>query len=145
MQRLQGPALHEPAPEPQEPTQEEETVLGRSVKLWFPDLRRDMTDFERTTAVQDHITATAIMRGELSRLRLEANAQLLELDEEWGSVQVGRGTKQEVADARARARPDLAQRRKLARWTVDRCTEEIERMEADYTSASRAYTIISGS
>lgn len=139
------PALHEDtAPEPAE----NDSVLARSVALRFPTLKPEgfpLTATQKCGLLMDHIGDTAIMRGELAELRLEAHAQLLSSEKEWEEIQVSDSSLAAKERGRERARPTLARQRRQARWTIDRCTEEIERMDADYNSASRAYTILSGS
>jgi hypothetical protein len=122
---------------------EEDSVLVRSVKLRFPRLR-DKSQREKIEALEDHIAETAIMRGELAELRLHANLDLKDAQLSWEELQVATSGKSQ-AEAKRRARPDLHKTIKEARWLVDRCTEEIERMDADYTSASREYTVVTGS
>lgn len=140
------PALHTdvtPEPEP-----ETDSVLARSVALRFPTLKPEglaLTGAQKCELLMDHIADTAIMRGELAELRLEAHARLLNSEKEWEEIQVSDSSLAAKERARERARPTLARFRRLARWTIDRCTEEIDRMDADYNSASRAYTILSGS
>lgn len=138
---LELPDLHEPETDSEAP---EDSVLLRSVKLRFPRLRDLIGTRGKVNALEDHIAETAIMRGELAELRLEANLDLKEAQQAWDDLAVS-GAGKSIAEAKRRARPDLHKKIKDARWLVERCSEEIERMDADYTSASREYTVVTGS
>jgi hypothetical protein len=121
------------------------SVLGQAAALRFPDLRELKTGRERVDALVEHITATAIARGDLEELRLETQVDLLTARDEWNRLVVPKGTKPAQDDARRRTNPALYERIQHARWLVERCTEGIERMGgSDYDAASRAYTLIAG-
>lgn len=124
----------------------EASVLWRSVNLHFPDLT-GVTGGERAEKLQDHILATAVMRGELARLRLEAHIQLRDAKREWDGLLHGVTAKSgaELDRRRRQERPDLYDLIEDAKWTVARASEEMERHGGtEYESASRAYTLLSG-
>lgn len=123
----------------------EGSVLWASVALRYPSFTPDTNRGDRADALGDHIGAIAVMRGALAELRLRANVDLKIAQDEWEILEVSPTGKQTVAQAKTRARPKVAQRIKDAKWTVQRATEEIERMTQDYDNASRAYTILTGS
>lgn len=129
-------------PEPESP--KEGSVLWRSVALRHPVFGEE-TRGERADALEDHICRTAAMRGELAELRLRANTDLKVAQDEWDDLKVSATGKQTLAQAKTVARPKLAQKIKDAKWLVQRASEEMERFDADYNSASRAYTILTGS
>lgn len=123
----------------------EGAALARACGLRFPDIR-DKRGRERVDALIDHITETAIIRGDLEELRLEAYVQLRDAEADLGRVPTG-ATKSRAAidESRRAARPDLAERLDTARWTVARCTEQINRMGgSEYDAASRTYTLLGG-
>lgn len=138
---LRGEPGGEPAPGP-----DDTSTLARSVALRFPDLTQIENARERTEALQDHIVATAIMRGELAELRLHAHVSLQEALKSWRKIDVRTArTGPQMDDVRRRQRPDLAERIDDAKWTIARCTEELDRHGGtEYDAASRAYTILSG-
>lgn len=123
---------------------EAEGVLARAAALRFPDLR-EKRGAEKIDALIDHINLTAILRGELEELRLEAHVRALAARERLRGVPVGVGkTKAATEELRRAAAPDVASELDGALWLVDRCTEQIARLGgSDYDAASRAYTLLS--
>jgi hypothetical protein len=144
MEALADPTL-EPEPVPVLPAVEVGVTgaLARAAALRFPNLR-ELRGRDRSEALVDHISDTAIARGELEELRMEAHVSLLEHREQWDAIPTRRGTKAERDASRTLAEPLLAGKIFRARWVVERCTEQINRLDGDYNAASRAYTIISG-
>jgi hypothetical protein len=136
---LRGEPGDRPAPEA------EPSVLQRSVELRFPDLSEIENPRERTEALQDHIVATAIMRGELAALRLAAHTQLQVALKDWHKTPTTGRTGPQREDERRRLRGDLAALIDDAKFTIARCTEEMDRLGGtDYDAASRVYTLLSG-
>lgn len=124
----------------------EASVLWRSVNLHFPDLT-DCPAAQRAEKLQDHILATAVMRGELARLRLEAHVALRDKRREWDHLLHGvTGKSKAELERRARQQnPKLYDAIEDAKWTIARATEEMDRHGGtEYESASRAYTLLSG-
>lgn len=133
------------APPAAGPDSGEGSALARAAACRFPDIR-DKRGRERIDALVDHITETAIIRGDLEELRLEAYVHLRDAEAELGAIITG-VTKSRVAvdEAKRAARPDLAGRLDAAKWTVARCTEQINRMGgSEYDAASRTYTLLGG-
>jgi hypothetical protein len=123
---------------------DEGSVLARAAALRFPNLK-NLPERDRIDALVDHITDTAIARGELEELRLEAQTSLHELRRKFNRLPSRGRTASDVDKARREMAPDLAEQLDSARWLVDRCTEAINRMGgSDYDAASRAYTLLSG-
>lgn len=139
--------LHAEEQEDSEPegSPKEDSVLLRSVQLRHPVFEANTPRGERADALEDHICRTAAMRGELAELRLRANTDLKVAQDEWDTLEVSTTGKQTVTQAKTRDRPKLAKQIKDAKWMVQRASEEMERFNADYDSASRAYTIVTGS
>jgi len=135
--------LHPPEPG-EESSGGDYPLLMRSTQLRFPSLN-ETHPREKVAALEQHICATAAMRGELAELRMEAHTRLYVALDQWDDMQVGGDTGPKREDAKRRARPALWKEIKLCRWLVERCTEEMARMDQDYQSASRAYTLIAGS
>lgn len=150
MPRLQAEGGHvlrgasgEPAPGSGEA---EGGALARASAIRFPDLS-ELQGRERVEALIDHITLTAIARGELEELRLDAYVHLRAADAELSRTPTAvTRSAAAIMEAKRAARPDLAARVDDARWTINRCTEQISRMGgSEYDAASRAYTLLSGS
>lgn len=120
-------------------------TLARAATLRFPDLG-EKHGREKVDALVDHITHTAILRGELEELRLGAYVDLRKHLAELSRVPTGvTKSRPAIEEAKRQARPDLADRIDSARWLIDRCTEQIARMGGtEYDAASRAYTLLSG-
>jgi hypothetical protein len=137
---LRGEPGDEPAPEA-----EPAGVLARSIALRFPDLSEIEDPRERTNALQDHIVATAIMRGELAALRVAAHTKLQAALKDWNKIPTTGRTGPQREDERRRLRADLAALIDDAKFTIARCTEEMDRFGGtDYDAASRVYTLLSG-
>lgn len=126
--------------------QRSSSILQRAAALRFPSLR-DLPPRDRVEALVDHIQDTAIARGELEELRLEAQANLHELRQRFNKLPAPSNRSKAGADEARRALdPVLAERIDGARWLVERCTEGIMRMGgSEYDAASRTYTLLSGS
>lgn len=122
------------------------SALARAAALRFPDLS-EKHGREKIDALTDHIMQTAIVRGDLEELRLQAHVNLRDALADLVRVPVGVSKpRAAVDDARRRAAPAVAERVDGARWLVERCTEQINRLGgSDYDAASRAYTLLSGS
>jgi hypothetical protein len=122
------------------------SVLARAAKLRFPKIRDLNGPRERIDALVDHITDTAILRGELEEVRLNAETELLLLRGRWNRIPTVRGKTQSASEAAKRdANRDLAEQIDTARWLIARCTEAIARFGgSDYDAASRAYTLLAG-
>jgi hypothetical protein len=101
---------------------------------------------ERIEALIDHVSRTAIMRGELEELRLEAHVSLREATAELARVPTGiTRNGAAIAEAKRQARPELGRRADDAQWLVQRCTEQINRMGgSEYDAASRTYSMMGG-
>ena len=121
-------------------------ALARAVAVRFPDLTGKQPR-ERVEAIIDHIAETAIVRGELEELRLEAHVDLRAAIAELTRVPTGvTRSAAAIMEAKRQARPDLAARADMARWLVERATEQINRMGGtEYDAASRTYTLLVGS
>lgn len=139
---LRGEPGVEPEPEP-DPLAG--STVGRSVRLRFPDLSQIENPRERTNQLQDHIVATAIMRGELAELRLVAHMALQAALKDWKRIPVTGRTGPARDEERRRLRVDLADKIDDAKFTIARCTEEMDRHGGtEYDAASRVYTLLSG-
>jgi hypothetical protein len=120
------------------------SVLAAAAAIRFPDIR-ELGGSERVDALVDYICETAIMRGDLEALRLEAHTTLFEAAVALAAIPAAGRTKALVADLRRASAPDLAAAVDGAKWLVDRCTEQINRLGGtDYDAASRTYTLLSG-
>lgn len=127
-----------------------DSVLATAVKLKFPTFQSDDGARKRVELLEEHIWATAAMRADLHELRLQAYTRMKLADDEMKNVpwhqylsSKDKGKEGELR-AKRQAAPDKMILIEDADWTVKRCTEEIDRMNRDYDSASRAYTLASG-
>jgi hypothetical protein len=128
--------------------EEQTSVLARATKLRLPRLPPETSRADRVDTLCDHILETAIVRGELAELRMSAHVDLLAALEEWSSASSFRASKGVKANEQLKREehPELAARIDRAKWTIARCTEEMDRLGgSDYDAASRAYTLLSGS
>lgn len=123
------------------------SALARAAKLRLPRITPE-NRAQRVDILADHILETATVRGELAQLRMEAHIDLLELRGQWaaaGSFRAGKGV-QANEQIKREENPELAARLDRAKWVIERCNEELDRLGgSDYDAASRAYTLIAGS
>lgn len=79
---------------------------------------------------------------------MSAHVDLLELRSEWataGTFRQGKGV-QANEQIKREENPELAGKLDRAKWVIERCNEELDRLGgSDYDAASRAYTLLSGS
>lgn len=138
---LRGDSGEQPAPGS---SGAENSTLARAAAVRFPDLS-DKHGRDKIDALIDHITETAIVRGDLEELRLGAHVELRAALAALARVATGvTKSRPAIDEAKRQARPDLAEQVDGARWLVDRCTEAINRMGGtEYDAASRAYTLLS--
>lgn len=104
-----------------------------------------MRGADRIEALVDHITETALARGDVEELRLEAHVQLLATTSRLNAMPAAGRNRAATDEARRAAAPDLAAEQDRSRWVIDRCKEQVNRLDADYDAASRVYTLLSGS
>lgn len=129
---------------------EPDSVLHNAVNLKFPTFQSDEGARKRVERLEEHIWATAVMRGDLHELRLQAHVEMKLAEEEmkevpWHQYLSSRDKgKEGELRAKRQAAPDKMKLIEDADWTIKRCAEEIDRMNRDYDSASRAYTLASG-
>lgn len=129
----------------EEPRELDDSVLARAAVLRFPNITEMEGGAAKVEALTDHIVATAIARGDLEELRLQAQVSLLGVRKKLARMpQTGRD-RSRTEEARRAAAPELADEHDHWKWIVDRCTEQINRLGGtDYDAASRAYTLVSG-
>lgn len=136
------PSLTPPAPDGRD-IEIDDSVLARAAGVRFPNLR-ELTPVERISALVDHIADTAILRGELEELRLNAHVKLLEVRDRLDQMPSAGRNRASIDEAKRAAAPELAREQDHGKWLVARCTEQINRLDRDYDAASRAYTLIAG-
>lgn len=128
----------------------------RARALRFPVWSRQARDGEpaptarkRIEDLEDHISLTAFYQGDLIDERTERYDELHELLGEWDAIEGWQTFRQGRTDAsvdhaKAQINPRLWKRIKALRYTIERLSEQIERMERDATKASRIYTLLTG-
>lgn len=127
------------------------TPLTVAAKLRIPKFDPDVGKAGLVDKLTDFMLESAYVRAEVAELRLAAQRSLKKDADEWRELegyQVGAGalrTKADHQEAKRKARPDLHQRIEDAKWTVERCAEAIDRLDNDAVTASRSYTLLSGS
>lgn len=128
------------------PGSEDDPVLYRSTLVQFPEYDEEQDPRAAITALNKHIWVTAAMRGELAKRRIEAHAALRTARKRWrnltGFTTKSGATKPQIEEAKRRADPRTYEEIQDQTWIIDRCTEEMERMDADYAAASRSFSII---
>lgn len=118
--------------------------------VWARTGERAASSRQRINDLEDHISLTAYYQGDLEDERIdsydELHAKLREWDavEGWQTFRQGR-TDASIDHAKAQINPKLAREIKELRYTIDRLSEQIDRMERDASKASRVYTLLTGS
>lgn len=121
------------------------SALARAASLRFPELSPLGSNLGRVNALTQYIQELAVARGDVEEERLYAHVRLRQAEELLRGVPVvGGKTKVQAAEARRASHPDAAREERGAKWLVERCTEQIDRLRADFESASRTYTLLSG-
>jgi hypothetical protein len=122
-----------------------DSALERASRLRFPVLSTQSTNSSRVNLLVLYIEELAIMRGDLEEMRLEAHVELRSAKQTLRAIPViGAKSKAAGEEHRRTVSPVAARKEDGSRWLIDRCTEQIDRMRADYESASRVYTMLSG-
>lgn len=100
--------------------------------------------------LEDHLFVIARWRCQLEEARLWMQDARRELEDQWDAIEgwqtlASGKTKQDGIDAKRTIRPDLYDGIRMAKFLIERLSEQIRRMERDeeYT-VSRGYTLISG-
>lgn len=127
-----------------------DSPLEAAAKLRIPKFDPDGGKAALVDRLMDFTLESAYVRADVFELRLAAQRQLAADAEEWRKLagyEIGQTirTQKDREEAKRRHRPDLAERIDQAKWTIERCTEAIDRLDKDAASASRAYTLLSGS
>lgn len=134
----------------QDEAPEEKPVLQRSLECRVPKFQTGDIRERRADLLSDHILNTSLMRAELAELRMGTLAQLKTAHREWRDLQgwevhkrrSGDRTKEAEFEAKRRLRPELGERIENGEWTVERCDEEMERLDKDATRCNQAWTMI---
>lgn len=137
---------------------EHSDAFQRARALRFPVWRRTpgpenaevASSRQRINDLEDHISITAYYQGELEDERVDSYDALHELLRQWDAIEGWQTFRQGRTDAsidlaKAQLNPKLAREIKELRYTLDRLTEQIDRMERDASKASRVYTLLTGS
>lgn len=127
---------------------EARTVLEQSaaMKLVVP---RDDGRQAKIDALEDYVLASAGMQADLSAARGAAQDRLAVNERAWRDVtgwepfRQGK-TDQSIDLAKRHLKPDEYEELEEDRHLIRRLSAEIERLEADYAKASRAYTMLQG-
>lgn len=137
------------------PHREPISPLDTASQLRMPSMS-DMRPAEKVTRLEDYLTETAIVEGEVAEIRLTAQRQLRDAEKQWDAIQgweanlkrpskASDATGPEIDRAKALIQPDLWAVIEECRWLVPRCNEAIGRTTNEAKRASRLYTFITGS
>lgn len=121
--------------------------LSRALKM--PVWAKDTSPREKIGNLEDHVVITAHYQGLLSSERLDCHVELHALQGEWahlaGWEPLRKGkTDSSIEEAKRELRPDLWDRISDCKWKIARLSEEIQRLDGEFTKASRVYTFLSG-
>lgn len=126
------------------------TPLERSKKLRVPLKREGEGRGLLAERLSTYMLDSAHARGELAELRLNASRALEEARGRWQAMEgyhVGAGALKTQADhdrAKADFDPGLAQTLRQAKWVVEECTLEMDRLDKDAIRCQAVYGIITG-
>jgi hypothetical protein len=106
---------------------------------------------QKIEELEDHLFEIARWRCELEEARLYMHDARRELEDQWDEIEGWQAvagkvkTKQDVVAAKKTIRPDLYDGIRMAKFLIERLSEQIRRLERDEEYAvSRGYTLISG-
>lgn len=104
---------------------------------------------QKIQELEDHLMLGAYYDGELCTERHECYVALAVAQhgwhhlEGWEPLRQGK-TDASIALAKRTLRPDLFDAMEQEKWWIRRLSEEIDRIERDYSKASRLYTMLTG-
>jgi hypothetical protein len=123
-----------------------------------PDERVDPAKPERLDAqtrvesYEDHMTKSAIYRGELEENLLTVQASIKDLEDEWSQVEGWQtlvdpkdNTKRAVVEAKRKLAPLLYEGIREGKWLADKLRTQVRRLEQDESTVSRLYSMLTGS
>lgn len=125
-------------------------IIFRAARIRFPVLGQTVRLNEKIDALEDYIAKTAIVRGDLEEARLWAHEALSSLRNTYEDIEPdeevlrGRRGRDAVKEAKAATDPATIGAMEDSQYLIDRCTDQIDRLELDYQAASRTYTLLSG-
>jgi hypothetical protein len=130
-----------------------EAVLRRAMTLRHPYFAESFSARAKVTALESYIELTAYHRGELEEALYWASDAGKLLRHQWDQIEgydtVTRGkgphTKEQVNEAKRTIRPDLWEGIQDAKKLCEDIGRQIRRLELDFQSASRSYSLITGS
>lgn len=132
--------------------QAEEGVLQRSIKCQVPTFPQEERVLREVKAerLSDHILACTLLRAEVAELRAGILAQLRDARKEWRDLQGWEPhlrrrsdrSKEAEFEAKRQLRPELAERIELGEFSVERCEEEMDRLDKDATRCNQAWQMI---
>lgn len=126
-------------------------LLYRASKVMVPTFRgREMSGRQKIEELEDHLFIIARWRAQLEEARLWMQDARRELEDQWDEIEgwqaVADGkSKQAMIDAKRTIKPDIYDGIRMAKFLIERLSEQIRRLERDEEYAvSRGYTLISG-
>lgn len=131
------------------------TPLERSKKLRVPRWDEGAGIQAKSRAqladeLSTYVLESAFVRGELAELRMNASRALEEARGRWATMEgyeVGAGKLSTQADhdrAKAAADPETARVLRQAKWVIDECALEMDRLDKDAIRCQHVYGAIAG-
>lgn len=134
----------------QDEAPEEKPVLQRSIECRVPTFQQGAIRETKADQLSDHILDATLLRAEVAELRMGTLAQLKGARKQWRELQgwerykrrSSDRTKEAEFEAKRAMKPELGELIENAEWTIERCDEEMERLDKDATRCNQAWTII---
>lgn len=125
-------------------------AYATATSLRFPVWDKDVPSSRKVSDLENYICVTAYWQGEMVEQRSDSRRELDPLLEEWESLTGWEPFKRNktegaVDDAKRQLRPELAADIARRRRAIADLAEQIDRMEREFTKASRVYTLLTGS
>lgn len=125
-------------------------ALDTATSLRIPVWNGDETTARKVEDLESYICVTAYWQGDMFEERMGLRRELDGLLTEWEGLtgwEPFKRNKTEAAvdDAKRQLRPELHADIAARRRTIGDLAEQIDRMEREFTKASRVYTLLTGS
>lgn len=106
----------------------------------------------RVESYEDHMTKSAIYRGELEENLLTVQTSIKGLEDEWDGIEgwqalitENKPIQKSIVEAKRKVRPDLYDGIREGKWLADKLRTQVRRLEQDESTVSRLYSMLTGS
>ena len=126
-------------------------ILTKAAELRVPRFTQETGAANKAGELEDFMLAAAGARGDLEQARLELENAQAALERRWDDLEGwemfagSKPSKDAVRRAKRRVDPTLGDALDEGRRILDQIARQVRRLEKDEATASRAYSLITGS